>query len=76
MTDKIAVTHTSIANRPVVTITSPCIRVCTINYATGFCCGCWRNIQEIANWSAMSETARWDVYNLIEERKSHAVGQS
>lgn len=33
-------------------IASPCVNVCTIDPATGWCLGCGRTIPEIMNWSA------------------------
>jgi predicted Fe-S protein YdhL (DUF1289 family) len=33
-------------------IASPCVNVCTIDDATGWCRGCGRTIPEIMNWSA------------------------
>jgi predicted Fe-S protein YdhL (DUF1289 family) len=32
---------------------SPCVAVCLIDPATGYCRGCWRTIQEIAGWLGM-----------------------
>ena len=34
---------------------SPCIGVCAMNEATGFCQGCYRTIDEIQQW--------WDLDN-------------
>ena len=39
-------------------IESPCVKVCVVDPATGFCIGCQRTIDEIAGWSAMSPEAR------------------
>lgn len=35
-------------------IASPCINVCRISAASGFCEGCRRSLEEIASWSAYS----------------------
>ena len=37
---------------------SPCINVCSMNNATGYCEGCYRTIEEIQGW--------WD-YTLIQK---------
>jgi len=37
---------------------SPCINVCQMDDALGLCKGCLRTIDEIANWSAMSDDAK------------------
>ncbi len=41
-------------------VQSPCIGVCAMNDATGFCNGCFRTITEIQDW--------WDLDN-IEKKK-------
>ncbi|WP_440996335.1 DUF1289 domain-containing protein [Arhodomonas sp. SL1] len=33
---------------------SPCIGVCTLDRATGWCCGCGRTIEEITAWPRLS----------------------
>ena len=37
---------------------SPCILVCQIDMATGFCFGCGRTRDEIAGWTAMTDSER------------------
>jgi predicted Fe-S protein YdhL (DUF1289 family) len=39
-------------------IESPCVEVCVVDPATGFCIGCFRTLDEIAGWSAMSRDDR------------------
>ncbi len=39
-------------------IESPCILVCSIDLKTGFCFGCGRTRDEIADWIAMSPDQR------------------
>ena len=39
-------------------IESPCILVCSIDLKTGFCFGCGRTRDEIADWIAMSPDKR------------------
>ena len=36
-------------------IRSPCIGVCSMDNATGFCQGCYRTIEEIQNWWEMDQ---------------------
>lgn len=50
------------------TIESPCILVCTIDTATGFCLGCARTLDEIARWSSMSAEERTAVLSLLADR--------
>lgn len=37
---------------------SPCINVCYIDPATGFCIGCCRTRREIAMWPTLNETEK------------------
>ena len=39
-------------------IGSPCVNVCTLDDATGWCRGCGRTIGEISNWSAKPPAER------------------
>ncbi|QQS14491.1 MAG: DUF1289 domain-containing protein [Rhodospirillales bacterium] len=41
--------------RPIV---SPCVAVCVIDPAAGYCRGCKRTIDEIARWVTMGDDAR------------------
>ncbi len=47
---------------------SPCINVCRINQATGLCEGCWRTIDEIAQWRCASEVQKRVVWRAIKQR--------
>lgn len=39
-------------------IKSPCVLMCSIEEATGYCHGCGRTIDEISNWLTMSDENR------------------
>jgi uncharacterized protein len=44
-------------------VPSPCTSVCRMNERTGWCEGCARTLDEIAAWSAMSDSEKtilWD----------------
>ena len=47
---------------------SPCISVCRMDAASGFCEGCLRTIDEIAAWGMMDDPGRRAVWLRIEER--------
>jgi len=49
---------------------SPCIGVCILDPATGLCRGCWRGIDEIAGWPAMSGSERSRIMGDIERRRA------
>lgn len=39
-------------------IESPCVKLCVIHPAARLCMGCYRSIDEIAGWSAMTADMR------------------
>lgn len=40
------------------TVESPCIKVCVLDPATGYCIGCGRTGNEIGAWLSMDDAAR------------------
>lgn len=54
-------------------ITSPCISVCAMNEATGYCHGCYRTIEEIRAWWDMPEQERKLVMEALESRQTEGV---
>ena len=51
-------------------VPSPCVSVCAIDEATGFCAGCLRTIDEIAAWSVLDDDERRDVWARIGVRRA------
>jgi uncharacterized protein len=49
-------------------VASPCISVCRMDAATGWCEGCLRTIDEIAGWSLFDDDAKRAVWDKIEAR--------
>jgi hypothetical protein len=49
-------------------IVSPCIGVCAINDANGFCQGCYRTVEEIREWWNMSDLEREKVMGTLDQR--------
>lgn len=47
---------------------SPCIKVCMIHPEEGICTGCYRTLQEIATWSAMSAETRAEIMAALPDR--------
>lgn len=39
-------------------VSSPCVRLCVIDAASGLCEGCGRTLAEIAQWASLSESQR------------------
>ena len=47
---------------------SPCISVCRMDAATGFCEGCFRTLEEIAAWSMMADDDKRAVWRELVQR--------
>jgi len=50
--------------------TTPCIAVCTIDPASGYCMGCYRTMSEIAAWADMSEAERRAMQPALDSRRA------
>ncbi len=50
-------------------IASPCNKVCVMNPETGLCRGCYRTLDEISRWGAMSDAERERVMAELPERR-------
>jgi predicted Fe-S protein YdhL (DUF1289 family) len=48
---------------------SPCISVCRMDAASGWCEGCLRTLDEIAAWSTMDEPAKRAVWLQLSQRR-------
>ena len=48
---------------------SPCINICKMNPQTGLCEGCFRTIEEIAQWSTATEEMKRRVWGEIKRRQ-------
>ncbi len=51
-------------------IPSPCISVCAIHEYTGFCKGCYRTFEEIAEWDYLNDTRKREILTELEKRKA------
>ncbi len=51
-------------------VPSPCINVCRMDAATGWCAGCLRTIGEIAAWSQMPDAGKRAVWALLPQRRA------
>jgi hypothetical protein len=47
---------------------SPCISICRMDAANGFCEGCLRTIAEIAAWSRIGDSEKRCIWRAIELR--------
>jgi len=48
---------------------SPCINVCRMDEATGWCAGCLRTLDEIALWSRLSDADKLAVWDDLAQRR-------
>lgn len=46
-------------------VPSPCVKICSMDPATGLCRGCHRTLDEIARWGGMSARDRREVLAKI-----------
>ena len=53
-------------------VPSPCVSVCVIDPAGGYCLGCFRTLDEIAAWIELDTTQRLAVWDRIAERRKAA----
>ncbi len=56
-----------------VEVQSPCIGVCSINDATGFCHGCYRTADEIKSWWSMQPDEQQRLLTTLDAREKEAV---
>ncbi|MBC8013830.1 MAG: DUF1289 domain-containing protein [Methyloceanibacter sp.] len=47
---------------------TPCVNICLLDTETGLCAGCGRTMEEIARWSAMSDSERRAVMAQLRAR--------
>ena len=47
---------------------TPCVRICKLN--SQVCEGCYRTIDEIANWLKYTDEQRAEVIKLLDKRKN------
>ena len=55
-------------------VPSPCVSVCTMNAATEYCDGCLRTVEEIAAWSVLPDSAKKQIWSLLEQRAASLHG--
>ena len=52
---------------------SPCVSVCTMDPASGLCGGCFRTLEEIADWAMQSPDAQRAIWHQVEQRMSRST---
>jgi len=51
-------------------VPSPCIDVCRMDAASGWCEGCLRTLDEIAAWASLDDDAKRAVWAELERRRA------
>lgn len=51
-------------------VPSPCVSICELDEARGRCKGCYRTLQELAGWGALSDADKLVIWGRIEARQS------
>ena len=49
-------------------VKSPCIDVCKIDYESGYCIGCNRTIEEIANWGSFNDSQKKKILTKVKKK--------
>lgn len=52
------------------TVPSPCISICKIDEKTGYCLGCFRTSQEVADWLYLDDERKKAVLEALKARKN------
>jgi uncharacterized protein len=48
---------------------SPCVNICVMDEATGWCTGCFRTIDEIVAWGTARNIDKWSILESLEARE-------
>ena len=51
-------------------VASPCINVCQMHPASGWCVGCLRTLDEIAGWGGLDDIGRREVLQRLRGRRA------
>lgn len=52
---------------------SPCVNVCQMHPKQGYCIGCLRTLDEIADWLDMQEEEKREVLARLDQRRKAAA---
>jgi uncharacterized protein len=55
--------------RPAPPVPSPCVDICQMHAASGWCSGCLRTIDEVAAWSRMADADKQAVWQQLPARR-------
>ena len=55
---------------PPAPIKTPCIKVCVVDGESGLCLGCFRRLQEVAEWARLTDADRDRIMAELPGRRS------
>jgi predicted Fe-S protein YdhL (DUF1289 family) len=58
-----------VRSNPADAVPSPCVSVCAVDPAGGYCLGCYRTLDEIAAWINFDSAERLAVWDAIAARR-------
>lgn len=58
----------SAPTKPPRPISTPCVKVCAVDGASGYCLGCRRTLPEIAGWARLSDEERAAIMAALPDR--------
>ena len=50
-------------------IATPCVKVCIVDGASSLCLGCYRTLEEIGGWSALTDDQRAEIMAVLPARR-------
>lgn len=50
-------------------IATPCVKVCIVDGASSLCLGCYRTLEEIGGWSALTDHQRAEIMAALPARR-------
>jgi predicted Fe-S protein YdhL (DUF1289 family) len=56
--------------QPAAAVPSPCVNVCRMHAASGWCEGCQRTLAEIAAWGGLDDAAKRAVWQQLPARRA------
>jgi len=51
-------------------VASPCVSICKLDAAGRYCIGCFRTLDEIADWAALGAAAKREVLAALPSRRA------
>lgn len=54
----------------VISVPSPCTGVCTMDATVGWCQGCYRTLDELAQWGRAPDATKLAIWTVLEQRQA------